>query len=84
MVGDLNKHVGNDDLEVEGNHDKISIGQLVSDLLATGEYYLVNNKCCVGGPGTRIDPGNVNKKSFIDLVICSDNLLPYIDKTSDR
>ena len=48
LVGDLNKHVGNDDLEVKGNHKKISIGgHLVRDLLAT----------CEGGPWTRIDPG---------------------------
>ena len=42
LVGDLNKHVGNDDLGVKGNHKKIfNGGHLVRDLLATGECYLV-------------------------------------------
>ena len=44
LIGDLNKHIGNDELGVPGNHGKISFGgHLVRDLLSSGEFELVNS-----------------------------------------
>ena len=44
FLGDLNKLIGNDELGVSGNHSEISFGgKLVRELLATEEYFLVNN-----------------------------------------
>ena len=38
-LGDMNKHIGNDELGVNYNHDKVTFGgELVRGLLATGEY----------------------------------------------
>ena len=52
IIGDCNKHVGNDEYGIKGNHDKISRGgKLIRELLATKEYVLVNNtEKAVGGP----------------------------------
>ena len=63
--------MGNDDLGVEGNHPEISFGgKLVRNLLASGQYILVNNtRVAVGGPFTRVDPSNENNKSCLGLVI---------------
>ena len=72
--------MGNDDLGVEGNHPEISFGgKLVRNLLASGQYILVNNtRVAVGGPFTRVDPSNENNKSCLGLVIASANLMPFI------
>ena len=80
MTGDLNKKVGNDELGVRGNHPEISFGgELVRELIASREYIIVNNtEVAIGGPFTRIDPANENKKSCLDLTIISMNLMPYV------
>ena len=82
LVGDLNKHIGNDDLGVRNSHPKITFGgELVRALLSEGKYVCLNNHpSAVGGPFTRYDPscpGDKNKMSCIDLVIISKNLLPF-------
>ena len=44
ILGDLNKHIGNDDLGVKDNHPKISFGgELVRALLSEGEFICLNN-----------------------------------------
>ena len=82
LVGDLNKWVGNDEFGVAGNHGKITNGgRLVRELIPSEEYSLVNNmEVAVGGPFTRVDPVDGRDKSCIDLVICSVNLRPFIDR----
>ena len=55
ITGDMNKHIGNDELGVAGGHEKVTFGdELVRELLATDEYVLVNNTSAAkGGPYTR-------------------------------
>ena len=79
LMGDLNKHVGN---LVEGNTDYVSFGgQLVRNLIETGKYILVNGTDKArGGPFTRYDPARPGKKSCIDLVILSKELLKYVHR----
>ena len=84
LIGDLNKHIGCDELGVENNHPKISFGgQLLRALLATGDYICLNNNPkCIGGPFTRYDPScptDANKMSCLDFVIISKRLLPFIE-----
>ena len=44
IVGDLNKHIGNDELGVKDNHSKISFGgKYIRDLLSGGNYICMNN-----------------------------------------
>ena len=80
MAGDFNKKVGNDELGVTGNHPEISFGgELVRELVASEEFILVNNsEVARGGPFTRWDPSDETKKSCIDLVLASANLMPFI------
>ena len=82
LVGDLNKLIGNDNLGIEGNNAQISFGgQLVRELVASGDWILLNNsERAVGGPWTREDPSNTNIKSCLDLVLLSKNLDPYVKK----
>ena len=58
LIGDFNKHIGNDDLGVKNSNDKISFGgELVRSLLQSGNYCCLNNHHeTVGGPFTRYDP----------------------------
>ena len=80
LVGDLNKHVGNDDLGVQGNHDYISPGgRLMRDMVQSGDWFLVNNMSEVtnGGPFTRVDPAS-GKLSCLDYVMASAGLRPYV------
>ena len=85
----MNKHIGNDDLGVTGNHADVSRGgHLVRSLLNTGQWVLVNNIQGVveGGPFTRLDP-TTGKLSCLDIMVCSVGLVPFIDKLiidSDR
>ena len=60
MVGDFNKKVGNDELGVKGNHPEVTFGgELVRELVASNEYFIVNNDDVArGGPFTRIDPAD--------------------------
>ena len=80
MAGDFNKKVGNDELGVTGNHPEITFGgELVRELVASEEFILVNNsEVARGGPFTRWDPSDETKKSCIDLVLASANLMPFI------
>ena len=73
LVGDLNKLVGNDMFGVTGNHSKVSMGgRLVRELIASEEYFLVNNmELARGGPFTRVDPADPREKSCLDLIIGS-------------
>ena len=42
---------------------------------------MINNlDVAEGGPFTRVDPGDINNRSCLDLFICSANLRPFIDK----
>ena len=86
IFGDLNRHIGSDNLGVYGDHDKISY---VRDSIEDGDLILVNNsEKAEGGPYTRFDPNdphNDEKKSCLDLAIVSKDLFSsvenlYIDK----
>ena len=82
-MGDLNKHIGNDELGVKDNHSKISFGgKCIRDLLSGGNYICMNNsKKAKGGPFTRFDPSkptDINEMSCLDLIIASSNLEPFI------
>ena len=81
-ASDMNRKIGNYDLGVAGNNPEVSYGgSLLRDLLANGEYVLVNNtKNVSGGPFTRFDPANPMKKSLLDLIIISRSLLKYLDE----
>ena len=79
IVGDMNKHIGNDELGVRNNHPKITFGgELVRSLLAEGDFICLNNHPnATGGPFTRVDLANPAKLSCLDLVLISRNLLPF-------
>ena len=81
LVGDLNKLVGNNMFGVTGNHSKVSMGgRLVRELIASKEYFLVNNmELARGGPFTRVDPADPREKSCLDLIIGSVGLRPYVE-----
>ena len=50
IVGDFNKKVGNDEFGVRGNHPDISFwGELVRELIASGDFDLVNNLSVIKG-----------------------------------
>ena len=52
---------------------------MVRKLVASEDYLILNNtKLAKGGPFTRIDPADQEKKSCLDLVIISLNLLPFV------
>ena len=81
LIGDMNKHVGN---IIKGNHQKVSFGgKLVTDLVSSGRYVLLNasNKVS-GGPFTRFDPATPKDEtamSCLDLVIASQGIVKYLD-----
>ena len=79
ICGDLNRAVGADELGVRGNKERVSYGgRLVRELLADGEYVLLNNlQQAQGGPWTRVDPADGNV-SCLDLAIVSVNILPCV------
>ena len=83
IFGDLNRHIGSDNLGVYGNHDKISYGgTLVRDLIEDGDLILVNNSEKAGGPYTRFDPNdphNDEKKSCLDLAIVSKDFFRFVE-----
>ena len=81
----MNKHIGCDELGVKGSHEKISFGgELIRDFIASGDYICLNNSHkASGGPFTRFDPSNPEKKenmSCLSLVIVSKKLEPFIEK----
>ena len=67
---------------IKGNTIKESFGgKLTKDLLETKKYILVNaTSKVVGGPFTRFDPANNDRKSCIDLVLISKELFKYVHK----
>ena len=80
LVGDLNKHVGNDNLGVPGNTCEISSGgRLVRDLVEGGQWRLLNAEVELikGGPFTRRDPAS-GKESLLDLWVCTAGLAPHL------
>ena len=83
LAGDQNKLVGSDKLGVPGNSPEVSVGgRLLGELLATGDWFLVNGlyiKVVNGGPFTRQDPAT-GRLSCLDLFVTSRELLPYIEK----
>ena len=81
LLGDMNVAIGNDDLGVRGNDSKVSYGgQIIRNFLKDGKYILVNNlNISRGGPYTRCDPADKNKKSCLSLVIASKSLIPFIE-----
>merc|ERR1711954_307869 len=81
-IGDLNRHVGT---LIEGNHDKTTAGgKMLKEFLESGKYVLLNSlNCVVNGPFTRYDPSHPNdeeKKSVLDIVIVSRELVRFVDK----
>ena len=81
LCGDLNKHVGNDELGIPGNHPDISPGgRLLRELLSTGNWVLVNGmgeEVVVGGPYTREDPAT-GGLTALDMFIVSRELRPHV------
>ena len=85
LLGDMNKHISNDELGIEGNHDKLSFGgQLIRGLLANGKYLCINNSSkTVNGPFTRLDPSRPDDRdgmSALSLVFASVKLEPFIEE----
>ena len=83
LIKDANYHIGSS--HVKENHPKTSVGgKHLIDLVSSGEYILVNSlDICKGGPFTRYDPSDPNnnaKKSLLDVIVVSKNLLKYIEK----
>ena len=72
-----------DHLGLEGNLPRVSRGgHMVRDLLATGNWHLVNGmgrEVVEGGPFTREDPAR-GEKSCLQLVIVSTELKPFVSK----
>ena len=84
IIGDLNKHIGNDSQGVVGNNPKISFGgRLIWDFLASDRFFCMNiSSTTNGGPYTGFEPSNpsdFSKMSCLDLVIVSKNLEPFIE-----
>jgi hypothetical protein len=81
LSGDMNKLVGCGSMGVEGNNSEISLGgKLLRGLLATNNWFLVNNMgqgVVQGGPFTRKDPAS-GKESCLDLFVVSSELRPYV------
>ena len=83
LLGDLNRHISN--TVVKENHDKVSVGgKLLVEFLQNDRYVLVNaTDKLSGGIFTRYDksdPSNDSKKSLLDLIIVSKNLMKYVDR----
>ena len=56
-------------------------GELVRDLISSGNYCFANNaETVIGGPHTWISPSDENKKSILDVFIISKSLEDKIDK----
>ena len=80
MIGDFNAAVGNSDHGIKDNHEKVSYrGKLIKEMLEEKEIFLVNSMEIVeNGPWTWESRSDPDKKSCLDLVMVSENLLPYI------
>ena len=81
IIGDINAHIGNDCLGVEGNTSKVNkSGEILRSFVERRELTIINNTdiCC--GKWTREDPKG--GKSILDLAICNQNLIGQITKMS--
>ena len=80
ILGDLNKLIGNGEFGVKGNNPNVTPGgKLIHNLLKTEKYILVNaSEECQGGPFTRFDPSDAERKSCLDLCIISKSLRKYL------
>ena len=80
-AGDMNKLVGTGEYGVPDNTSEVSLGgRLLRELLATGNWSLVNGlgkEVVQGGPFTREDPAT-GVMSCLDLWIVSRELLPHV------
>ena len=82
-LGDFNCSLGS--TIVKGNSDRVShVGKLLLDFLESTEKYVLLNGSSkeIGGPFTRVEPTDPNddtKKSILDLIIVSRDLLKYVD-----
>ena len=74
----MNAHVGD---IIDGNDPKVSHGgKLLREFVTSGHYTLANStNTVVNGPFTRVDPGNDDKQSALDLCIISSSLFPYVE-----
>ena len=79
-MGDMNRAIGNDNLGIKDNKDKISKGgKMIRDLIREKPYTILNNlDTAKDGPWTWTDRQNSRTQSCLDLVIASDLLLPYV------
>ena len=80
LIGDFNVSLGNDDHGIKGNHGKVSYrGKLIREMLEEKEIFLINGMELVeNGPWTWESRSDPSKKSCLDLVMASENLMPYI------
>ena len=80
MIGDFNAAIGKGNLGVKENHERVSYrGKLINELLEEKEIFLVNSmEIQEKGPWTWESRSDPNKKSCLDLVMVSENLLPYL------
>ena len=81
LLGDMHVSIGNDIWGVKDNHNDVSTGgNIIRKFLQAGKHILVNNTdICKGGPFTRVDPANKDRKSVLTLVIVSKALFPLIE-----
>ena len=76
IIGDFNAHVGNDNLGIEGNKNKINRnGRKLREIMERRNLTLLNNTDLCKGLWTRI--GNEGK-SAIDLAVCNEEMLNLI------
>jgi hypothetical protein len=80
LIGDHNRAIGNDELGIKGNTDKITYGgELMREMLKEKQMILVNSlELTQGGPWTWESMADPKKKSCLDLVFVSENLVPYV------
>ena len=82
IIGDFNAAIGKGILGVKENHvhERVSYrGKLIHELLKEKEIFLVNSmEIQEKGPWTWESRSDPNKKSCLDLVMVSENLLPYL------
>ena len=80
LIGDFNVALGNDDQGIKGNKERVSYGgHLIREMLKEKEIILVNSLEMVeGGPWTWESRSDPTKKSCLDLVMVSENLVSYI------
>ena len=79
IVGDLNSHIGNDHLGIQGNHKNISkSGEILRSLVERRNLTIMNNTNICSGKWTREDPSG--SKSIIDMILTNNQASPNIQK----